>query len=105
MVELGPGVAGADLRAGENDRVERYVVSSMSRRRCADCSCQIEQFIETIFPSQKPPVDEKKPEITPEEAEKERKLAEEAKWDMIYMGLAVIFTITIITSSMVSSLG
>ncbi|KAF2110353.1 farnesyl-diphosphate farnesyl transferas-like protein [Lophiotrema nucula] len=59
---------------------------------------KIEQFIESIFPSQPKPV-----ESSPASAEAEAKAKAEAnaaKWDMIYMGVAVLTTITIITGSM-----
>jgi farnesyl-diphosphate farnesyltransferase len=62
---------------------------------------RIEQFIESIFPSQKPPVDKKSP-ASVEEAEKAKKQAYEEKWDLIYMTAAVILTVLVITSSMVS---
>ncbi|KAH8710187.1 farnesyl-diphosphate farnesyl transferase-like protein [Phaeosphaeriaceae sp. PMI808] len=57
---------------------------------------RIEQFIESIFPSQKPPVDQKSP-ASIEEAEKKRKEDAEAKWDMIYMISAVMLTVGVIT--------
>lgn len=62
---------------------------------------QIEQFIESIFPSQKPPADTKSP-ASVEEAEKAKKQAYEDRWDLIYMTTAVILTVLVITSSMVS---
>lgn len=62
---------------------------------------RIEQFIESIFPSQKPPIDKKSP-ASVEEAEKAKKAAYEEKWDLIYMTVAVILTVLIITSCMVS---
>ncbi|KAJ4336153.1 bifunctional farnesyl-diphosphate farnesyltransferase/squalene synthase [Didymella glomerata] len=61
---------------------------------------RVEQFIESIFPSQKPPVDTKSP-ASVEEAEKAKKQAYEDKWDMIYMTSAVILTVLVITSSMI----
>jgi farnesyl-diphosphate farnesyltransferase len=63
-------------------------------------SFQIEQFIESIFPTQKPPVDMKSP-VSIEEAEKKKKEDAEAKWDMIYMISAVMLTVGIITFFMV----
>ena len=62
---------------------------------------QIEQFIESIFPSQKPPVDQKSP-ASIEEAEKAKKQAYEDRWDLIYMTAAIIITVFIITGCMVS---
>ncbi|KAL5117674.1 bifunctional farnesyl-diphosphate farnesyltransferase/squalene synthase [Pleosporales sp. CAS-2024a] len=56
---------------------------------------RMEQFIESIFPSQTPPA-----EVTPVSAEDAaRKLKEdrEAKWDMIYMILAVVLTVLVIS--------
>ncbi|OAL56896.1 farnesyl-diphosphate farnesyl transferas-like protein [Pyrenochaeta sp. DS3sAY3a] len=57
---------------------------------------RIEQFIESIFPSQKPPVDTKSP-ASVEEAEKKKKEDNEAKWDLIYMISAVALTVFVIT--------
>ncbi|KAF2819920.1 farnesyl-diphosphate farnesyltransferase [Ophiobolus disseminans] len=53
---------------------------------------RIEQFIESIFPSQRPPVDNKSP-ASVEEAERKKKEDAEAKWDMIYMISAVMLTV------------
>ncbi|KAF2260451.1 farnesyl-diphosphate farnesyltransferase [Lojkania enalia] len=60
---------------------------------------KIEQFIENIFPSQPKPADSKEP-ASIEQAAKAKKEAEEAKWDMIYMSLAVAITLIVITGSM-----
>ncbi|EON62412.1 hypothetical protein W97_01634 [Coniosporium apollinis CBS 100218] len=64
---------------------------------------KIEQFIESIFPSQKPPeraaISEK--QLSPEEEAKAKADAEEAKWDVIYMGAAVLFTLFFITFFMI----
>ncbi|OAL05989.1 farnesyl-diphosphate farnesyl transferas-like protein [Phaeosphaeriaceae sp. SRC1lsM3a] len=57
---------------------------------------RIEQFIESIFPSQKPPVDNKSP-ASVEEAERKKKEDYEAKWDLIYMVSAVVLTVGVIT--------
>ncbi|KAF1841876.1 farnesyl-diphosphate farnesyl transferas-like protein [Cucurbitaria berberidis CBS 394.84] len=57
---------------------------------------RIEQFIESIFPSQKPPVDSKSP-ASVEEAEKKKKEDNEAKWDLIYMISAIALTVGVIT--------
>lgn len=65
---------------------------------------QIEQFIESIFPSQPKPLDEKTSPISAEEAAKAKKQAEEDRRDVFYMGLAVFITLSIITASMVSNL-
>jgi farnesyl-diphosphate farnesyltransferase len=62
---------------------------------------QIEQFIESIFPSQKTPLDTTSP-ASVEEAEKKRKEDYETKWDLIYMTTAVVITVLVITSLMVS---
>jgi hypothetical protein len=61
---------------------------------------QIEQFIESIFPSQRAPIDKTSP-ASVEEAEKARKEAYEAKWDLIYMTTAVVLTVLVITGLMV----
>ncbi|KAF2476695.1 farnesyl-diphosphate farnesyltransferase [Lindgomyces ingoldianus] len=58
-----------------------------------------EQFIESIFPSQKKPVDKASP-ISAEQEAKTKAEAEEAKWDMIYMGMAVFLTLFLISGSM-----
>ncbi|CAO2657526.1 Nn.00g036520.m01.CDS01 [Neocucurbitaria sp. VM-36] len=57
---------------------------------------RIEQFIESIFPSQKPPVDNTSP-ASVEEAERKKKEDNEAKWDLIYMMTAVALTVGTIT--------
>jgi len=63
---------------------------------------KIEQFIESIFPSQtaKGGVVSGKI-VSPEQEAKERAEREEAKWDMIYMGIAVFLTLFIISTFMV----
>ncbi|KAF2705020.1 farnesyl-diphosphate farnesyl transferas-like protein [Pleomassaria siparia CBS 279.74] len=61
---------------------------------------KVEQFIESIFPSQKPPIDAAKSPVSAEQAAKEAAAAHEARWDTYYMILAVVLTITIITGSM-----
>jgi farnesyl-diphosphate farnesyltransferase len=61
---------------------------------------RIEQFIESIFPTQKPPLDQKSP-ASVEEAEKAKKVAYEEKWDLIYMSAAVVITVLVITACMV----
>lgn len=61
---------------------------------------QIEQFIESIFPSQQPPPDRKAP-ATIEEAMKKQKEDAEANWDLIYVVAAVIGTVLVMTSLMV----
>lgn len=72
------------------------------RNETALTSLQIEQFIESIFPSQKPPVDAKKSPASAEEAARMKAEAEEAKWDNFYMVFAVVTTIGLITGLMVS---
>jgi len=57
---------------------------------------KIEQFIESIFPSQQPPVDKKSP-ASVEEAAKKKKEASEARWDLIYMMTAVLGTVGVLT--------
>ncbi|PVI02366.1 farnesyl-diphosphate farnesyltransferase [Periconia macrospinosa] len=61
---------------------------------------KIEQFIESIFPSQKPPVDAKKNPASAQEVERLKKEANEAKWDTIYLISAVVLTIVVITGTM-----
>jgi hypothetical protein len=61
---------------------------------------KIEQFIESIFPSQQPPPDRKAP-ATIEEAKKKQKEDSEANWDLIYIVAAVIGTVLVMTSIMV----
>ncbi|EUC47679.1 hypothetical protein COCMIDRAFT_89307 [Bipolaris oryzae ATCC 44560] len=60
---------------------------------------KIEQFIESIFPSQQPPPDRKAP-ATIEEAIKKQKEDAEANWDLIYVVAAVIGTVLVMTSLM-----
>lgn len=43
-----------------------------------------------------------KTSLSPEEEAKKKKEEEDAKWDLIYMGIAVISTLTIVTFCMVS---
>jgi farnesyl-diphosphate farnesyltransferase len=57
---------------------------------------RIEQFIESIFPSQQPPADKKAP-ATIEEAERKRKEDSEANWDLVYIVAAVVGTVLVIT--------
>ncbi|RYO23858.1 putative squalene synthase [Alternaria arborescens] len=57
---------------------------------------RIEQFIESIFPTQQPPVDKKAP-ATIEEAERKRKEDSEANWDLVYIVAAVVGTVLVIT--------
>jgi hypothetical protein len=60
---------------------------------------QIEQFIETLYPTQKAGVASK--QLSPEQVEKQRKERDEAKWDMIYMSIAVLVTLAVVTVIMV----
>lgn len=60
---------------------------------------RIEQFIESIFPSQQPPTDKKSP-ASVEEAERKRKEDSEAKWDLIYILFAVAGTVFFLTAIM-----
>ncbi|KIW07207.1 farnesyl-diphosphate farnesyltransferase [Verruconis gallopava] len=63
---------------------------------------KIEQFIETIFPSQKPgAAPAGKPYKTAEAEERERLRQQESNWDTIYMSLAVLAVLTIITGFMI----
>lgn len=73
---------------------------------------KIERFIESIFPTQTPktlppgttsvvPSADGKT-LTPEEAERKRKDDEEAKWDIIYVMMAVFGTLALISVLMVS---
>ncbi|RMZ72095.1 squalene synthetase [Pyrenophora seminiperda CCB06] len=57
---------------------------------------RIEQFIESIFPSQQPPVNKKLP-ASIEEAIKKQKEDNEAKWDLIYIIAAVFGTVLFMT--------
>ncbi|KAF1832728.1 farnesyl-diphosphate farnesyl transferas-like protein [Decorospora gaudefroyi] len=57
---------------------------------------RIEQFIESIFPTQQPPVDKKSP-ASIEEAERKRKEDYEARWDFIYIVAAIGGTVLFIT--------
>lgn len=64
----------------------------------------MEQFIESIFPSQKPPVDDKKSPVSAEEAARSKREADESKWETIYMVSAVVGTILVISAMMVSGI-
>jgi hypothetical protein len=69
-------------------------------------SLQIEQFIESVFPSKKPSPKkvsavEGDKEMSAEERVKLAKQKEEEKWDGIYMGVAVLITLLLITLLMV----
>lgn len=64
---------------------------------------QIEQFIESIFPSQKPGT-VKTPSgklMSPEEIKKKKTEDNEAMWDMVYLGLAVLATLLVVSALMV----
>jgi farnesyl-diphosphate farnesyltransferase len=67
---------------------------------------KVEKFIESIFPTQTartlPGSAGGKPGEDPEQAEKRRKAEAEAKWDVIYLVLAVMATLGVISASMVS---
>lgn len=65
---------------------------------------KIEQFIESIFPSKRPDqfADKSGKILSPEEMEKKKAEDYEAKWDMIYMGLAVFLTLAVVSGFMVS---
>lgn len=66
---------------------------------------QIEQFIESIFPSQKPgQVATPAASLTAAEAEKRAAEEKEAKWDMIYLTIAVMGFLTFLTLLMVTFL-
>jgi farnesyl-diphosphate farnesyltransferase len=62
---------------------------------------QIEQFIETIFPTQKPGMKAGASALSPEDEAKKKAEENEAKWDVIYMGAAVLVTLFVITVVMV----
>jgi hypothetical protein len=84
--------------------VARFVTLKHIHETLKANTSQIEQFIETIFPSQKPgkaPTASGKPYKTAEEEEKAAKAAQETKWDTIYMGLAVLAVLSILTGFMV----
>jgi farnesyl-diphosphate farnesyltransferase len=64
---------------------------------------QIEQFIESIFPSQKPGT-VRTPSgklMSPEEIKKKKVEDKEAMWDMVYLGLAVLATLLVVSALMV----
>ncbi|KAI9656238.1 MAG: bifunctional farnesyl-diphosphate farnesyltransferase/squalene synthase [Bathelium mastoideum] len=65
---------------------------------------QIEKFIESIFPSQHPKAIVSGTAAsgkTPEQIEKDKADWQEAKWDVIYMALAVFTTLALISALMV----
>jgi len=76
-------------------------VSRDERNECNKLTpIQIEQFIESIFPTQKPPAKETPASV--EEAAKKKKQDQEDKWDLIYMISAVLLTVGVISFFMVS---
>jgi farnesyl-diphosphate farnesyltransferase len=84
-------------------KVYHYSAYYCVRNRTNVFGLQIEQFIETIFPSQKPGIAAANPKYAnAADEEKARKEAEEAKWDTIYMGLAVLGVLAFVTGLMVS---
>lgn len=76
---------------------------STDSKHIAYLIAQIEQFIESIFPSQKPgQVAAPMPAgLTAAEAEKREAEEKEAKWDMIYLTMAVMGFLTFLTLLMV----
>ena len=64
---------------------------------------QVEQFIESIFPSQKPGVVRASSGklMSPEEIKKKKAEDKEAMWDMVYLGLAVLATLLVVSGLMV----
>ncbi|KAK7544247.1 farnesyl-diphosphate farnesyl transferase-like protein [Phyllosticta citribraziliensis] len=62
---------------------------------------KIEQFVETVFPTQTATNKKMKPMLSPEEEAKQKAEREEAKWDVIYMAIAVFCTLTLVTGIMV----
>lgn len=85
-----------------------FVQNSRTKSRDnADCKIyQIEQFIESIFPSQKPGA-VKTPSgnlMSPEEIKKKKAEDKEAMWDMVYLGLAVLATLLVVSGIMVNIL-
>jgi len=68
----------------------------------ANMFVQIEQFIESIFPSQPKPISSPKEKIlTEEQLARQKASEEEARRDMYYIGLTVLATLTIISLVMV----
>ena len=65
---------------------------------------QVEKFIESIFPSQHPKAivaGQAGSGKSPEQIEKDKADWQEAKWDVIYMALAVFATLAFISALMV----
>jgi len=65
---------------------------------------QIEQFIETIFPQQKPGHVKTTTGklLSPEEVAKQKQDNKDNMWDMVYLMLAVFATLAVVTGIMVS---
>lgn len=78
---------------------------STDSKHIAYLIAQIEQFIESIFPSQKPgqAAAPMPAGLTAAEAEKREAEEKEAKWDMIYLTMAVMGFLTFLTLLMVIS--
>jgi prophage maintenance system killer protein len=70
----------------------------------ADMESQIEQFIESIFPSQKPGQIKSHTGklMSPEEMAKQKKEEKENVWDMVYLALAVFATLALVSGLMVN---
>jgi farnesyl-diphosphate farnesyltransferase len=64
---------------------------------------KIEQFIENVFPSQPRPAMIKEKKLTPEQEARAKASAEEARRDMIYIGITVFFTLTVISLVMIGA--
>ncbi|KAK7518702.1 farnesyl-diphosphate farnesyl transferase-like protein [Phyllosticta citriasiana] len=62
---------------------------------------KIEQFVETVFPTQTATNKKMKAVLSPEEEAKQKAEREEAKWDVIYMAIAVFCTLTLVTGIMI----
>lgn len=65
---------------------------------------QIEQFIESIFPSQKPGQIKSHTGklMSPDEMAKQKQEEKENMWDMVYLLLAVLATLALVSGLMVN---
>lgn len=72
-------------------------------RNTSNMELQIEQFIESVFPSQKPGQVKSHTGklMSPEEMEKQKQSEKENMWDMIYLGFAVMATLALVSGLMV----
>ena len=80
-----------------------YVLSVTLRSLTRSHQFQIEQFIETIFPQQKPGHVKTSTGklLSPEEVAKQKQENKDSMWDMLFLMLAVLGTLALVSGVMV----